>query len=146
VAKTLNIFTNKLHFCFWLQLSYFYLPVVFKFLCGPESIKSIFERVNRGSSNNIFRQSIPSICDSIAKRTFSGLAIMLLGTTQVPCQMVELRCDTCCSILHGARNLDFTAWVAEQRMSSNWRSSPEGTGKPCPRRSRFGRIGAYAPE
>jgi len=31
--------------------SYFYLPVVFKFLCGPEIIKSILKRVNRGSSN-----------------------------------------------------------------------------------------------
>jgi len=38
----------------------------------PEFIESIFKRVDRGCSNNIFRQTIiPYICNSIAKRVFS---------------------------------------------------------------------------
>ena len=55
--------------------SYFYLLVTLKFLCRPEYIKSIFERVNCRSSNNIFRQTIPYICDSIAKRIFSEITM-----------------------------------------------------------------------
>jgi len=50
----------KLNFCFRFQLFLLAkLPVIFKFLCGPEFIKSIFEILNRGSNNNIFRQTIP---------------------------------------------------------------------------------------
>ena len=61
-----------------IRSSYFYLPIIFKFLCVPEFIESIFKRVDRGCRNNIFRQTIPYICNSIAKRVFSEV---IMATT-----------------------------------------------------------------
>jgi len=58
-----------------IRSSYFYLPIIFKFLCRPECIKSVFEGVNWDSSNNTSRETIPYICDSIAERMFSEITV-----------------------------------------------------------------------
>jgi len=51
----------------------------------PEFIESIFKRVDRGCSNNNFRQTIPYICNSIAKRVFSEviMAAMTLDSDNI---------------------------------------------------------------